>query len=132
NYLYWLNSVEISAIYPLGNKKGVEVGVGYGWTRIEKYSGIYYKFRLIPIWIGYSQKNLILRGAYVYSCSPGFYYRGGYKVSAVFRLNRVLGIGLNFGGVWYTGKTTGDWIYLSLNGVSLSIGYNFQLKGGVK
>ena len=40
NYLYWLNSVEISAIYPLGNKKGIEVGVGYGWARLEGYGGV--------------------------------------------------------------------------------------------
>ena len=32
---YYLHSIELSAIYPFGNGEGIEVGVGYGWARIE-------------------------------------------------------------------------------------------------
>ena len=36
---YYLHSIELSAIYPLGNGEGIEVGVGYGWARIEDARG---------------------------------------------------------------------------------------------
>ena len=38
-HLYWLNSIELSAEYPLGNKKGIVVGVGYGWAKLKGYGG---------------------------------------------------------------------------------------------
>ncbi len=33
--IYFLNSIEAGVIYPFGNGEGIEVGVGYGWARIE-------------------------------------------------------------------------------------------------
>ena len=36
---YLLHSLEASVIYPFGNGKGIEVGVGYGWARIEDAKG---------------------------------------------------------------------------------------------
>ncbi len=36
---YWLNSIEVSAIYPLEKGKGIEVGIEYGWARIEGTKG---------------------------------------------------------------------------------------------
>ena len=37
--LYSLHNVELGVIYPLGDGKGIEVGVGYGWARIEDANG---------------------------------------------------------------------------------------------
>jgi len=39
NYLYYLNSIEVSAIYPLKNGKGIEVGMGYGWAKLNDRIG---------------------------------------------------------------------------------------------
>jgi len=37
--LYYLNSIELSVIYPFNNEKGIEVGAGYGWARIKGTNG---------------------------------------------------------------------------------------------
>jgi len=35
-HLYYLNSIEVSATYPLKKGKGIEVGMGYGWTKLNE------------------------------------------------------------------------------------------------
>jgi len=128
-HLYYLNSIEVSATYPLKKGKGIEVGMGYGWA-----TGI--GFRLIPVWVGYSiysGKRSILRMAYVYSYSHEFYFRGnGFRFSCIFPVNRNFSFRLDIGKVWYKGKKTGDNISLYLNGIGFIIGYNFTPKGGLK
>jgi len=37
--LYWLNSIELSAIYPMEGDRGIEVGVGFGWTELNERNG---------------------------------------------------------------------------------------------
>ncbi len=38
-WTYWLNSIEVSVTYPMSWKWGIEVGMGYGWARIEGANG---------------------------------------------------------------------------------------------
>ena len=130
-HLYWLNSIEVNAVYSLNEKERIEVGVGYGWARIEKYSNVFYEFHLFPVWIGYAYKKSVLRLSYIYSYSPQYYYRYGYRISSIFQIAKWLYFRIDMmGRIWYIGRTTGSHVCLCLNGVGFIIEYNF--KGGVR
>jgi len=118
-HLYWLNSVELSATYPMNKKWGVEIGGGYGWAALK-------------------ERETHLRGAWEnlnWKIKPiSIEIKMFYKV----RKNWKLGYGLSY--IFLTAKdrerhfvfndSTGGWFYdrkidVAVNGNA--VGLNFTL-----
>jgi hypothetical protein len=148
NYLYWLNSVEASAIYPLGNKKGIEVGMGYEWASIRPRKYYNWEFKLPIIFLGYKQERITLKGKYIFiiakdygkvSGSTSKEGKGnGVEFVLQYKINRYIGLILRLGGGSYSAKEyfpnhISEYIVkMCFNGIGLSLKYNFKLKGGIK
>ena len=137
-HIYWLNSIEGSASYPLNKDWEIEVGLEYGWTKIEKHSSLSYDFKMYLFYLGLIRSKQILRISYIDSRSTKitgsqnfhYYYgkgRGG-KISYCYRINKLIGLNIDLGQINYT-ITQDDYEYKinqCLNGISCFIGYKFN------
>jgi len=150
---YWLNSVEISAIYPLENGKGIKVGMGWGWARIQPSEYVDWRFRIPILFLGYKLSKLSIKGRYMFIYAkdniqssieeqPGRGNGNGLGVLLEYSINKYTGILLSLGNGKYRAKRYYKEDYrdrvseynvdICFNAIGLSLSYNFNLKGGVK
>mgnify|MGYP000739973724 CR=1 FL=1 len=143
-YVYLLHSIELSAIYPFGDGKGIEVGVGYGWAKVRKHEYVSYHFDLFSLYFGIRKNRHLFKVSGILSKSIKEavgdtiqYFRGkgmGVKVCYVYHLHRFFSVELTGGSIgyrWYQEDLEYN-IKLSLWGVGVCIGYTFNLPGGVR
>ena len=139
--LYWLNSIEVSAIYPVNEKWGVEVGLGYGWARLEgdRWIGDDWLISYIDINVGIIRSNWEYSISFCYLHALWFkneyYGKGrGWKVDIKRELNSFIKLGLSFGNsnVNHHASNPPYNVSLLFNGIGFSLNYTFSLKGGVK
>jgi len=147
--LYILNSIEAGVMYSLGNKEGIEVGVGYGWARISPSKYVDWRFKIPILFLGYHMWIFTARIKCLFmyvkdriqlsnelKCAEG----KGIGLNAVFicSVNKYIGIFLSLGsGVYnakryYSNHTSEFDINVSYNGVGIFVNYPFTSKGGVK
>jgi len=110
----------------------------------KKHEYVSYYFNLFPIWLGYRNKKSRIKVSYIYSISQKKtvgetieYYKGKgkeIKFTYVFQINKMCTFSLNWGGVAHIGKQKdSDYkVNLSLIGISIFVGYNFEPKEGGK
>jgi len=153
NYTYWLNSIEGSITYPTNEKWGIEVGLGYGWTRIEPSEYVDWRFRIPILFLGYKRSKFSIEGRYmcIYAKDniqssieeqPGRGNGNGLSILLEYSINKYIGVLLSLGSGKYQVKRyyKRDYTYhpseydvtMCYNGIGFSLTYNFRLKGGVK
>jgi len=146
--LYILNSIEAGVMYPLGNKEGIEVGVGYGWANISPSKYDNWRFKFLSLIGGYEKDKVLIEGEVIYTTAkdPGEVQGSvpqegkgiGYKIKLMYRFNKYIACGILLGNAKYQAKTyypDKTWEYdmvLSFYGVSIFIRYRFLSIGGVK
>ena len=146
--LYWLNSLEASIYYPVTQKSALEIGGGWWWAEIHPDKFENWEFNLFPIFLGYHFSKFALKLKYIFLLAkdpgkvPGSIKAEGEGKGYVFNLeyntNKYIGLDLNLGWGNYLAKEYyPDQIYerivnMCFNGIGFSIGYKFNIKGGVK
>ncbi len=145
---YLLHSLEASVIYPFGDGKGIEVGVGYGWARISPSKYDNWRFKFLSLIGGYEKDKILIEGEVIYTIAkdPGKVQGSvpqegkgtGYKIKLMYRFNKYIACGILLGNAKYQAKTyypDKTWEYnmvLSFYGFGVFIRYRFLLTGGVK
>ena len=147
-WFYWLNSLEASIYYPVTQKSALEIGGGWWWAEIHPDKFENWEFNLFPIFLGYHFSKFALKLKYIFLLAkdpgkvPGSIKAEGEGKGYVFNLeyntNKYIGLDLNLGWGNYLAKEYyPDQIYerivnMCFNGIGFSIGYKFNIKGGVK
>jgi len=152
-HLYYLNSIEVSATYPLKEGKGIEVGIGYGWARINPSEYVDWRFRIPILFLGYKLSKLSIKGRYMFiyakdniqSSIEEQHGRGtgnGLSVLLEYSINKYTGILLSLGNGKYRARRYYKEDYqdrvseynvdICFNAIGLSLSYKFNLKGGGK
>ncbi len=152
-WTYWLNSIEVSVTYPMSWKWGIEVGMGYGWARIQPSEYVDWRFRMPILFLGYKLSKLSIKGRYMFiyakdniqSSIEEQHGRGngnGLSVLLEYSINKHIGILLSLGnGKYhvrryykedYQDRVSEYNVDICFNAIGLSLMYNFNLKGGVK
>jgi len=133
---YWLNSIEVSAVYPLENGKGIEVGMGYGWARLggDRCVGDDWKISYISFDIGIICSKWEYNISLCYLDALWFkneYYGKGWGWKGVVCYKRIF-FSLGNSSINHNISTTPYSVSLLFNGIGFSLNYRFNLKGGVK
>jgi len=139
--LYWLNSIELSVIYPLDNGRGIEVGMGYGWASIggDRWVGDDWKISYIAPDIGIIgskwEYNISLCYLNALWFKNEYYGKGwGWKGVIGYKLNSSIKIVFFIGdsNINHNISTSPYNVSLLFNGLGFSLNYRFNLKGGVR
>jgi|GEM_PF-3079094 len=137
DWLYWLNSIEGSVIYPLSEKSRIEIGIGYGWTKIEgdRWLGNDWLIWCIGPGLGiiYSKWKYTIFFYYMEALwfKNQYYGRGlSWKGNVQYSLNSVIkaGFSLGNGNINYCINTTPDNVSVLFYGVNFSLMLNLKIR----
>ena len=76
---YFLNSIEGSIIYALNEKSEIDIGIGYGWAKIETYDEYNLRKMYFYIIVPFSDIGISIGGEFLFSKLYYIesYYQGG-------------------------------------------------------
>lgn len=147
-WLYWLNSIEANIYCPVSKKSGIEGGGGWWWTCISPSKYDNWKFNLFPIFLGYRSGKFGLNLEYIFLYAKdkgktpgstkkegkgkGYVFNSHYSISKNIELILSLGWGNYLAKEYYPDHISEYIVNMCFNGIGFSVGYKFNLKGGVK
>jgi len=141
--LYWLNSIEGSIRYPINEKWSIGVGGGYSWANISQSEYTNWQFELYPLWLHLDSEKWRTKIGYVYGkvkdpaevsgSVPAEGTGKGIEVFFKYKVNKTFGFSLSIGTTtfhvkeYYSEGTFERDIRLYLNGIGISLNYEFKL-----
>jgi len=148
NYLYWLHLIEVSVSYPVNDKRRVQIGGGFGCTKIHQSEFDNWEFRMFPLFLGYELSRFRIIGRYVYvtvkdyartsGSVPKDGKGNGYNLALEYKINKYVRLFLSLGYASFVAEEyfsdhTSEGIWdMTFNGPGISVVYVFEPKGGAK